>query len=320
MMRVSEGKGGRWEMWPSSSASISLQVTSSVLPKYLPLTPPCNLLPAPSAAVLAQLESLGADVAAVRRALRSRECNSLTAAYHLVFEAGAEAQRAAAAALPRSYAAVNSAAAAAAPQPVARKAAQPGDWAWDFAAITANTAAGPAPGAASGMSTTSAGSSSLRNSSPGRPRTAASAGPAGSPTRFGQEAAAAVAAGYMASPGRPATGAMGSPASPLQLAAASARQHAATAAAAALEWDIKAVHVEAAGAPGATAGPAGAAAPPQVPPLILTTVVADGGKSPCLSPLPTALSPKQLQLVPGGGGGAPAASHGDQSPPIAQAV
>jgi hypothetical protein len=345
-----QGRGG----WQSASAAARAAVHACCCcccDLRACMQPPTDShpFPPPLPAVLAQLEALGADAAAIRRALRSRECNSLTASYHLVFEARAEAQRAAAAAGQRdSGSAANAAAgAAAATAAVPRKpAAAAGDWAWDFATITAKAASaaanGPAPAAASSGSSSgmashaSAGSSSLRGSgSPARPRTAAAA-PAGSPTRFGQEAAAAVAAGYFSSPRRPTTGAppgasweaprSGSPASPLQLAAVSARQHAAAAAAAALEWDIKAVRGPEGAAAAAAPSTAAALPLPPVPPLVLaTTTVAEGSppgtsKSPCLSPLPAAVSSEQLQLVPGGSGGGAAPAPPDRSPPIAQAV
>ena len=163
---------------------------------------------------MAQLEALGADTAAIRRALRSRDCNSLTATYHLQLEAHLEAQRAAAA---REREAAAERAAAAKRAAEQRGASSASDWQWDFAAISAHAAqrGQPASGAASAAgapsSPTAAGSStssSLRGSgSPARLRLAA-APPAGSPTRFGVEAAAA---GYVASPRRPATSGAATP-------------------------------------------------------------------------------------------------------------
>ncbi|KAL4424840.1 hypothetical protein ABPG77_011090 [Micractinium sp. CCAP 211/92] len=297
---------------------------------YRALTDPTSGAVLPDDAVLAQLEQLGADVAAIRRALRSRECNSLTASYHLMLESKPEAQRAAAA-HERSAAADRVAAGAAAARgraPATASAA--GDWQWDFASISAAVGAAAASGSGAVGSHASAGSSSLRGSgSPARLRPAtASAVPGGSPTRFGQEAAAA---GYFASPRRLAT---------------AGPQHAAPAHAARVgEWDIKAVrppalHAPAAAGtaavlePAACAMAAAAAAeltpPAGLTPIILATSVVAGdsptgaGKSPALSPLPTALSPKQLTLVPAGGSSAGAGGSGssgcEHSPPIAQAV
>jgi hypothetical protein len=170
---------------------------------------------------MAQLEALGADTAAIRRALRSRECNSLTATYHLQLEAHLDAQRAATA---REREAERATAAAAAKRAAEqqRGACSSADWQWDFAAISAHAAAAErgqaAPsasqavaaggGAPSSPAAASSGSSSLRgNGSPARLRLAV-APPAGSPTRFGVEAAAA---GYVASPRRPATSGAATP-------------------------------------------------------------------------------------------------------------
>lgn len=313
----------------------------------------CSPVPCPfvSPAVLLQLEALGADVANIRRALRSRECNSLTASYHLVFESQLEVQRSSAAASrdASSKRVTNERAAAAAMAAVAtaaKKAPAPstaGDWQWDFASINAAAAAAAAAGGSGGAdagsssaigSNASAGSISLRaSSSPARPRTAAAPPvmPAGSPTRFGQEAAAA---GYLSSPRRHAAAVATAVAgyswevqqgsSPVQQATAAAR-HAAVSTVVTVtagpEWDIKAVRQSTADSAGT------AAAEPDMPmtaPLILTTTtVADctsptaGNKSCCL---PTMLSPKQLHLVAGNGSGSGSAGSGDRSPPIAQAV
>lgn len=282
---------------------------------YRCLTDPTSGAVLANEGVMAQLEALGADGGAIRRALRSRECNSLTATYHLVLEAQLEAQR--------------QAAAERAKQQKQRAAAVPSaaDWQWDFAAISA--AAGASAGTAASASAAnsgcvgSAGSSSLRASgSPARPRTAAAA-PAGSPTRFGQEAAAA---GYL-SPGRVAAAAAWSP-SPLsppafqpQRAQQQPQQQAASADSE--PFTIKALHaaaaaasgpgqVQAADASGAAAVAAmtaelaaGALITSSAVATTTTTVVsaADGAgpgspcKSPRLAPLPTALSPKQLAPV-----------------------
>ena len=190
----------------------------------LHLTRPASPHPPPAPAVMAQLEALGADTAAIRRALRSRECNSLTATYHLQLEAHLEAQRAAAV-REREAAAERAAAAAAAKRAVEqqRGACSSADWQWDFAAISAHAAAAErGQGAPSGSQAAAApsgapsspvaggngSSSSLRGSgSPARLRVAV-APPAGSPTRFGVEAAAA---GYVASPRRPATSGAATP-------------------------------------------------------------------------------------------------------------
>lgn len=165
---------------------------------------------------MAQLEALGADTGAIRRALRSRECNPLTATYHLQLEAHVEAQRAAAA-REREAAAERAAVKRAVEQQ--RGASSSADWQWDFAAISAHAtaadrsqaapASSQAGAAGSGApSSPAAGSSGLRGGgSPARLRVAA-APPAGSPTRFGMEAAAA---GYVASPRRPATSGAATP-------------------------------------------------------------------------------------------------------------
>lgn len=165
---------------------------------------------------MAQLEALGADTGAIRRALRSRECNPLTATYHLQLEAHVEAQRAAAA-REREAAAERAAVKRAVEQQ--RGASSSADWQWDFAAISAHAtaadrsqaapASSQAGAAGSGASSSpAAGSSGLRGSaSPARLRVAA-APPAGSPTRFGMEAAAA---GYVASPRRPTTSGTATP-------------------------------------------------------------------------------------------------------------
>ncbi|KAL4421368.1 hypothetical protein ABPG75_010659 [Micractinium tetrahymenae] len=298
---------------------------------YRALTDPTNGAILPDDAVLAQLEQLGADSAAIRRALRSRECNSLTATYHLMLESRLEGQRAAAA-HERAAAADRAAALAAAKAKGPAPASTAGDWQWDFASISAAATAAAGPAAASGsgaVGSHSAGSSSLRGSSSparSRPATVAALPGGSSPTRFGQEAAAA---GYFSSPRRLA------PAGP---------HHAAAQAAPGGEWDIKAVrppavHTSAAAAAAAPPEPAAVAAalatvaaaaaaeltPPAGPtPIILATSVVAGDsptgvpKSPVLSPLPTALSPKQLTLVPAGASSG--SGGGEQSPPIAQAV
>jgi hypothetical protein len=302
--------------------------------------------------VLAQLEALGADSAAIRLALRSRECNSLTACYHLALEGHQEAQRAAAAAA-RAAERAAAAAATAARRPATAAAAAGSslsDWQWDFAAYSGAatsagaTANGSSAGSVAASSQSSDQSSSLRGSgSPARPRTAAAAQPsaAGSPTRFGQEAAAA---GYMASPGRHVGGSAGvshgwSPFSPhhqqRDAAAAVAEQQGQRAA---TDRDtaflIKALHpgIEAAAAAAAAVDGGGGSSAAATSSLVAAVaaelaagavissrtaiVTAEGpspsGKSPCLSPLPTVLSPKQLLLG--------CSSGGEHSPTLPQAA
>lgn len=327
---------------------------------YRCLTDPTTGAVLPDEAVMAQLEALGADTAAIRRALRSRECNSLTATYHLQLEAHLEAQRAAAA-REREAAAERAAAAAAAKRAVEqqRGACSSADWQWDFAAISAHAAAAergqgaPSSSQAAPSSPVAggSGSSSLRgSSSPARLRVAV-APPAGSPTRFGVEAAAA---GYVASPRRPATSGAATPtlhfggtpfsspplaqapapspqrpeALPPALVAAEARPRQADSE----PFTIKALHAPpGSGEPSVSTPVAAAAAGAELaatPALITssavttTTAVVDGegptspSKSPRLAPLPAVLSPKQLAGV-----GAPGTtSAGEHSPPLAQAV
>lgn len=205
---------GAWPCCSSLASLLSCHAGTSSQP-----TSPYPPLPAPpSAAVMAQLEALGADTAAIRRALRSRECNSLTASYHLQLEAHLEAQRAAAS-REREAAAERAAAKRLAEQQ--RGASCSADWQWDFAAISAHAAAAErcqaaaaagsqaaAGGSGAPLSPTAAaaGSGGLRGSgSPARLRLAV-APPAGSPTRFG-----VAAAGYVSSPRRPATSGAATP-------------------------------------------------------------------------------------------------------------
>ncbi|KAI3423913.1 hypothetical protein D9Q98_009747 [Chlorella vulgaris] len=268
---------------------------------YRSLTDPATGAVLPDEAVLMQLEGLGADLAATRRALRFRECNSLTAAYHLLFEAQVESRRVAALAAARERkVAAAAVAAAAAEARAAAEAAGPGDWHWDFAAISAAAAAAaPSSGSANGSvngsagitSHASAGSSSLRGaSSPVRPRTAAALTGGASPTRFGQEAAAA---GYL-SPRRPSSSAaVAGPASWSPFCTpAGPSTHQQEAAAADKESSV--FRIKAAWLAGSdTAGPSAIAAT-----LVAT---AETPKSPCLSPMATVLSPKQLQMAVSGG-------------------
>ena len=298
---------------------------------YRCLTDPTTGAVLPDEAVMARLGLLGADGGAIRRALRGRECNSLTATYHLVLEAHLEAQRGAAAQRAQQQQQQQRAAAA----------SSAADWQWDFAAIGAAAAPPAAASAANSGCIGSAGSSSLRGSgSPARPRTAAA--PAGSPTRFGQEAAAA---GYL-SPGRAAGAAAWTP-SPFsppafqpQRAQQQQQQQQQAAAADSERFTIKALHAAAATSPEhahapTTSGAAAVTAPTaQLAAAAVitssavattTTVVAaaDGAgpgspcKSPRLAPLPAVLSPKQLAPV---GGGRGSSGGGEYSPPAVPQV
>lgn len=114
---------------------------------YRMLTDPTTGSIVPDEAVLAQLAELGLDGSAVRRSLRMRECNALTAAYHLMHEAHAE--RAA------KHAAAAAAAVAAVVAKQQQQEAAEREAGWDISSLSPTRQAAPRPKTASATSSPS---------------------------------------------------------------------------------------------------------------------------------------------------------------------